>query len=169
MQYVEVKQPEVPSDDNRWKLLQGKMRRHGHGRSSLIEILHEVQEIFGYLDEQALEYVAASLHVPLSRVYGVATFYHFFDLKPRGEHTCVICNGTACHIKGSEKLIEKIEDIAGAEVGGTSPDGKVSLMTARCIGACSMAPAGVVDGEVKGHLDEESVEAMISEWRNDES
>ncbi len=169
MQYVDVRQPELPSDDNRWKLLQGKMRRHGIGRSSLIETLHDVQSIFGYLDEEALVYVAASLHVPLSRVYGVATFYHFFDLKPRGEHTCVICNGTACHIKGSENLIEKIEDIAEVEVGGTSPDGKVSLMTARCIGACSMAPAGVVDGDVKGHLNEERVEAMISEWRIDES
>lgn len=80
MQYVDVKQPELPSDDNRWKLLQGKMRRHGIGRSSLIETLHDVQSIFGYLDEDALEYVAASLHVPLSRVYGVATFYHFLSL-----------------------------------------------------------------------------------------
>ncbi len=169
MPTVQVKQPEIPSDDNRWKLLQGKMRRHGHGRSSLIELLHEVQEIFGYLDEDALEYVAASLHVPLSRVYGVATFYHFFDLKPRGEHTCVICNGTACHIKGSQDLIEAIEEASEVEVGGTSPDNKVSLMTARCIGACSMAPAGVIDGEVKGNMTTEQMEALIKEWRTDES
>ncbi len=169
MQPVNVKKPVPPSDDNRWKLLQGKMRRHGIGRSSLIETLHDVQSIFGYLDESALEFVAASLHVPLSRVYGVATFYHFFDLKPRGEHTCVICNGTACHIKGSGDLIDQIEESAEVEEGGTSPDGKVSLMTARCIGACSMAPAGVIDGEVKGNLNKEQLQDMISEWRRDES
>jgi len=168
MQHVEVRNPEPPTDDNRWKLLQGKMRKLGIGRSSLIETLHNVQDIFGYLDEEALRFVAGTLHVPLSRVYGVATFYHFFNLRPKGEHTCVICTGTACHIKGADKLIDRVGDISGAEVEGTSPDGKVSLMTARCIGACGLAPAGVFDGEVEGKLDTERVSEKIEGWLKDE-
>ena len=88
-----------PSDDRRWKVIGATMRRLGHQRNALIEVLHAVQEVFGYLDDQALRYVAASLRVPPSRAYGVATFYHFFTLKPPGEHTCVVCTGTACYIK----------------------------------------------------------------------
>ena len=166
MQQVDIKKPTPPSDDNRWKLLQGKMRKHGIGRSSLIETLHDVQDIFGYLDEEALKYVAAMLHVPLSRVYGVATFYHFFNLRPQGEHTCVICTGTACHIKGAEQLIDQIGEIAEVDQGETSDDGQVSLVTARCIGACGIAPAGVFDGEVVGNLDEEKIESNIRRWLN---
>jgi len=164
MQHVEVKQPEPPTDDNRWKLLQGKMRKLGIGRSSLIETLHNVQDIFGYLDESALKFVAGTLHVPLSRVYGVATFYHFFNLRPQGEHTCVVCTGTACHIKGADKLIDQIGEVANVEPDETSPDGKVSLLTARCIGACGLAPAAVFDGEVVGKLDEETVTGKLEGW-----
>jgi len=168
MQHVDVKQPTPPTDDNRWKLLHGKMRKHGIGRSSLIETLHDVQDIFGYLDEDALQFVAGTLHVPLSRVYGVATFYHFFNLRPQGEHTCVICTGTACHIKGAEQLIDRVSELADVEPGETSEDGKVSLVTARCIGACGIAPAGVFDGEVVGKLDAEKIDANIRRWLNAE-
>ena len=168
MQHVNVKNPEPPTDDNRWKLLQGKMRKLGIGRSSLIETLHNVQDIFGYLDEDALRFVAGTLHVPLSRVYGVATFYHFFNLRPQGEHTCVVCTGTACHIKGADKLIDTVGAVAGVEPDETSEDGKVSLLTARCIGACGLAPAAVFDGEVEGKLDADKVSNKIEEWMNDE-
>ena len=91
----------VPPDlqDKRWRMVDATMRRLGHQSRSLIETLHTVQEAFGYLDEGALRYVATSLHVPLSRAYGVATFYHFFTLKPAGKHSCVVCMGTACYIK----------------------------------------------------------------------
>jgi len=168
MQHVEVRSPEPPTDDNRWKLLQGKMRKLGIGRSSLIETLHNVQSIFGYLDEEALRFVAGTLHVPLSRVYGVATFYHFFNLRPQGEHTCVVCTGTACHIKGADKLITQIGEIADVEPESTSPDGKVSMLTARCIGACGLAPAAVFDGEVVGKLNSEKVTDKLEEWLHDE-
>ncbi len=168
MQRVEVKLPEPPSDDNRWKLLQGKMRKLGIGRSSLIETLHNVQNIFGFLDEEALRFVADTLHVPLSRVYGVATFYHFFNLRPQGEHTCVVCTGTACHIKGAEKLINKVGEVANVEPDETSPDGKVSLLTARCIGACGLAPAVVMDGDVVGKINQDQMGELIEEWLNNE-
>ena len=126
----------------------------GRTPRGLIETLHTVQEAFGYLDEHALRYVAMSLRVPLSRAYGVATFYHFFTLKPAGEHTCVVCMGTACYIKGAPQLLERrAEQIWALLPGETTADGKVSLLTARCLGSCGLAPAVVYDQEVAGKGD----------------
>jgi bidirectional [NiFe] hydrogenase diaphorase subunit len=93
---TDFSKPTPPSSDKRWRMVDATMRRLGNQSRGLIETLHTVQEAFGYLDEDALRYLAVSLRVPLSRAYGVATFYHFFTLKPAGEHTCVVCTGTAC-------------------------------------------------------------------------
>ena len=142
----------TPNQDKRWRLVDATMRRHGNRPSALIETLHTVQETFGYLDEEALRYVAAALHVPLSKVYGVATFYHFFTLKPQGRHTCVVCMGTACYIKGAQQLLDAIQKRYGIKPGDTTEDEELSVLTARCIGGCGLAPAGVVDGEVTGKL-----------------
>lgn len=141
-----------PSDDRRWKLVDATMRKHGNEPSALIESLHTVQESFGYLDESALRYVALSLRVPFSKVYGVSTFYHFFTLKPQGEHTCVVCTGTACYIKGAQKLIDAVTAEAHVKPGETTKDGKLSLLTARCVGSCGLAPAVVFDGAVAGKV-----------------
>lgn len=159
-----LKKPEAPSDDKRWKIVQATMRRNGYSRNALIETLHTVQNSFGYLDEESLRYVAASLRVPLSAVYGVATFYHLFTLKPQGEHTCVVCTGTACYIKGTPELLQHIETRYGIKDGQTTEDGKVSLLTARCIGACSMAPAVVFDGEMEGNVTAEQLDAEVDGW-----
>lgn len=94
-----AKKPPLPSNDKRWRIVNGTMRRRGFARDALIETLHTVQEYFGYLDKPSLKFVAESLRVPLSQAYGVATFYHFFTLKPPGKHTCLVCLGTACYIK----------------------------------------------------------------------
>ena len=104
-----VAKPTPPNQDKRWKLVEATMRRLGNQSHALIETLHTVQEAFGYLDEDALRFVATSLRVPLSQAYGVATFYHFFTLKPAGKHTCVVCTGTACYIKGAPQLLEAVE------------------------------------------------------------
>ena len=141
-----------PSDDKRWRVVDAAMRRHGYAPSALIEALHAIQQSFGYLDHSSLAYVARCLRVPYSRVYGVATFYHFFSLKPQGEHTCVVCTGTACYIKGSQALIDSVQAELGVAVGGTTADGKLSLLTARCLGTCGLAPAAVLDGQVAGRL-----------------
>ena len=109
-----------PSTDPRWRLVGATMRRHGYRANALIETLHTVQETFGYLDEQALRYVAGALRVPLSQVYGVATFYHFFNLKPQGKHTCVICTGTACYIKGVPGILTAVEEQYGIKPGETT-------------------------------------------------
>jgi bidirectional [NiFe] hydrogenase diaphorase subunit len=141
-----------PSNDKRWRIVDATMRRHGYAPSALIEALHAAQESFGFLDESGLRYVAASLHVPLSRVYGVATFYHYFSLKPQGAHTCVVCTGTACYIKDSAGLLRAIQSELGLSPGQTTPDGALSLLTARCLGTCGLAPVAVLDGEVAGRL-----------------
>jgi bidirectional [NiFe] hydrogenase diaphorase subunit len=147
---LQTRKPAPPSEDKRWKLVNATMRRNGYAGHALIESLHSVQDAFGYLDEQAMRFVAESLDLPLSKVYGVATFYHLFMLKPKGRHACVVCTGTACYIKGAGGLIEGIEERYGVTPGETTEDNGLSLLSARCVGACGLAPAVVLDGEVLG-------------------
>ncbi len=151
---VNFMKAERPSDDKRWRLVDATMRRHGHEPNCLIETLHTVQESFGYLEEEALRYVAFSLRVPLSKVYGVATFYQFFSMKPQGAHTCVVCMGTACYIKGAQSLLDTVESRMAVKPGETTSDGQLSLLTARCVGSCGLAPAVVIDNEVLGNVSE---------------
>lgn len=143
---------EPPSDDKRWRIVQATMQRNGFTRDGLIETLHTVQESFGFLDDDSLRYVAASLNAPLSQVYGVSTFYHLFSLKPAGRHTCVVCLGTACYIKGIPLLLKEIETEYGIKAGETTADGNLSLMTARCLGSCGLAPVAVFDGNIAGKV-----------------
>ena len=150
-----------PSDDKRWKIVDGMMRRHGYEPYALIEVLHPVQETFGFLTDDAMKYVALSLRVPFSKVYGVATFYHFFTMKPPGQHTCVICTGTACYIKGAPVLVNAVEEVAGIKPGETTSDGQLSLLTARCLGSCGLAPAVVFDGQVAGKITSEKIKQRI--------
>ena len=142
--------PAPPSEDKRWKIVATRMRRMGDQPHALIEALHAAQEAFGYLDPEALRYVGDTLGVPHSRVFGVATFYSYFILKPQGEHTCVVCTGTACYINGARDILSELERRLGVKPNQTTTDRKLSLLTARCIGACSLAPAVVVDGEMRG-------------------
>jgi len=161
---MQTAQPTLPSDDKRWRIVNGTMRRHGYSRNALIETLHTVQQSFGYLDEESLKFVAASLRVPLSQAYGVATFYHFFSLKPPGEHTCLICTGTACFIKGAAQLVARAEKLLNVKSGETTTDGKVSLLTARCLGSCSLAPVAVLDGELAANASEGFVQDRLRDW-----
>src|SRR5437763_15826681 len=117
MPTVQARPIDPPSDDKRWRVVDAAMRRHGYAPAALIEALHAVQQSFGFLDEPSLRYVARSLGVPLSRVYGVATFYHFFSMKPQGEHTCVVCTGTACYIKNSAALLAAVGETLGVSPG----------------------------------------------------
>jgi len=152
------------SEDRRWRLVNRTIRMHGGTPDCLIETLHTVQEHFGYLDEEALKYVADALRVPLSRVYGVATFYHHFTLKPAGEHTCVVCQGTACYIGGAPNILKTIKQKLGIDPGETTPDGKVSLVSARCLGSCGLAPVAVFDGKVAARITPEAVLENMGSW-----
>lgn len=148
---------EATLQDTRYKQVDKTMRKLGYERSALIEALHTAQEVFGYLENDVLKFIAQSLKLPQSKVYGVATFYHFFHLKPKGKHACVVCTGTACYIKGANKLLAAIEAKYGIKPGETTPDGEVSIMSARCFGSCSLAPVAVFDKKTIGYLNEESV------------
>jgi bidirectional [NiFe] hydrogenase diaphorase subunit len=125
---------EHPSGDQRFKLVDRTLKRLHYRQDSLIEVLHTAQEAFGYLDDDVLIYVASQLKLPLSWVYGVATFYHFFALKPQGEHTCIVCLGTACYVKKAGEILAALEAELGIKPGQTSPDKQVSLAQARCMG-----------------------------------
>jgi bidirectional [NiFe] hydrogenase diaphorase subunit len=140
------------------------MRKNGFARHALIEALHTVQSSFGYLDDNAIRFVAMSLRVPLSQAYGVATFYHYFTMKPPGKHTVTVCAGTACYIKGADKLIGAAEKKLCIRQGETTPDGQVSLMVARCVGACSRAPVTLCDGEVVGETTREQMLEQLERW-----
>jgi bidirectional [NiFe] hydrogenase diaphorase subunit len=166
---IDFSKPAPPNQDKRWRLVDATMRRLGQQSRGLIETLHTVQEAFGYLDEDALRYVAASLRVPLSRAYGVATFYHFFTLKPAGEHTCVICMGTACYIKGAPQLLSAVQRDLQIAPGETTADGKVSLLTARCLGSCGLAPAVVYDHEVAGKVAPQAMREHLAKWGSHDS
>lgn len=150
--------------DSRMKTLAATMKRHQYQPDALIEVLHTAQELFGYLDLDLLVYIAQGLKLPPSRVYGVATFYHFFSLKPKGKHTCVVCMGTACYVKGAATLVKTVEDYAKIRSGETRADGSMSLLQARCIGACGIAPAVVLDGTVVGGQTPESIVAHVKGW-----
>jgi len=139
-----------PSNDKRFQMLDAAMKRHQYRQDALIEVLHAAQGLFGYLEHDLLLYIARSLKLPLSRVYGVATFYHFFSLKPPGAHTCVVCMGTACYVKGADALLGALEQQAQIHAGETTAEGELSLGKTRCLGVCGLAPLVVFDGAVAG-------------------
>ena len=152
------------SGDKRFKILDTAMKRHQHKADALIEILHTAQELFGFLENDLLLYIAHGLKLPPSRVYGVATFYHFFRLKPKGKHTCVVCMGTACYVKGADKVLAAVEEHTGIKAGETTADNQVSILTARCIGACGIAPAVVFDQAVTARQTPESALNQVKAW-----
>ncbi|NOS70122.1 MAG: bidirectional hydrogenase complex protein HoxE [Verrucomicrobia bacterium] len=152
------------SGDKRFKILEVHMKKHQFRHDALIEVLHKAQELFGYLEDDLLLFVSYKLKLPPSRVYGVATFYHFFTLKPKGEHTCVVCMGTACYVKGADKVLASIQEKLGVRAGETTADNTVSLLTARCIGACGIAPAAVYDGTVTPRQTPQSALDQIEKW-----
>jgi bidirectional [NiFe] hydrogenase diaphorase subunit len=154
-----------PSGDQRFAVLDASLKRHQYQQDALIEVLHAAQSLFGYLEDDLLLYVAHNLKLPPSRVYGVATFYHFFSLKPKGTHTCVVCTGTACYVNGANELLADLQRQTRLQVGETSVDGRLSLLTARCLGACGIAPAVVFDGAVAGRQTVQAALDHLKGWR----
>ena len=138
-----------------------RMRRLGFSPDGLIEVLHTAQEAFGYLEPEALDYIGASLGVPPSRVYGVATFYSHFTLKPKGRHTCVVCTGTACHLKGGSRLVDILEKELGAGPGQTTEDLRFTVETVNCLGACALAPVIVMDDTYYADMDSRKMKNLI--------
>lgn len=156
--------PDPPIDPGRLKLLEAQMKRNDYQPDALIEILHTAQKLFGYLSADVLHYVARSLKLPPSRVYGVATFYHFFSLTPGGKHKCVVCVGTGCFTRGAQKVLDQVEQTTGLKAGRTSADGSLSLGTVSCLGACGIGPAVVYDNDVEGFQTPDLVDEHMKSW-----
>lgn len=146
-----------PSGDPRFADLDRLVESYNHEPTSLIQILHASQQMFGYLSADVLRYVAAALKLPVSHVYGVVTFYNFFTMVPRGKHQILVCRGTGCHVRGSDQILSALEKELGVKEGETTKDNRFSLTTARCIGACALAPAVSVGDDVFGKMTADKV------------
>lgn len=141
---------EHPSGDDRYLVVDKHLKRARFSQDQLIETLHVAQDVFGFLDESILIYVARALRLPPSMVYGVATFYQLFTFDPPGDHTCTVCTGTACFVKGADDIVAKVGEEYSVAAGATTDDGTLTLKTARCLGSCGLAPVVLLDGAVHG-------------------
>lgn len=137
-------------------------------KSNLIQILNEVQDTYGYITKNAQIKISEYLQIPMAEVYGVITFYSRFTLKPKGKYNVAVCLGTACFVKGSEKILERVKNNLGIDVGETTKDGKFSIEATRCIGACGLAPVFTINGEVYGRATPELVDRVLEEYKNKE-
>ncbi|HZJ77957.1 MAG TPA: NAD(P)H-dependent oxidoreductase subunit E [Clostridia bacterium] len=131
---------------------------------NLIQILHLAQEIYGHLPLDLQKFIAKSLNKPLSEVSGVITFYSFFSTTPRGEHTIRVCLGTACYVRGGKKLVEHLQELLNIDIGETTEDGKFTFEIARCIGACGLAPAIMIDDTVYKQVNVNKLESILSNY-----
>jgi len=130
----------------------------------LIPILHEVQKKIGYIPKDVQEFIAEELKMPFSQVFSVVTFYSFFTMEPKGDHTISVCTGTACYVKGADDLLEELKDELEVEEGETSGDRKFTLTTSRCVGACSKAPVMMIDDKVYGKVEPEEVSEILDRY-----
>lgn len=137
--------------------------KYGNDPGELIHILHEVQHLHGYLPEEVQRLIATILRIPASRVYGVVTFYTFFTMSPKGKHPISVCMGTACYVRGSEKILEELERLLGIQVGESTADGKYSLDCLRCVGACGLAPVVMIGEKVYGRLQPIDIKKILDE------
>lgn len=137
--------------------------RHDNSPLELINVLHETQNYYGYLPPEIQTIIARELSIPASKVYGVVTFYSFFSMTPKGKHPISVCMGTACYVRGAEKVLDEFKKILNINVGGTTPDGKFSLSSLRCVGACGLAPVVLIGERVYGRVTPEDVRKIIEE------
>lgn len=155
---------------NEIKLAQNKIdelveicKTHNNAPGELINILHKAQGVFGYLPAEVQQIIARQLQIPVSKVYGVVTFYSFFSMTPKGEHPISVCMGTACYVRGAEKVLDEFKRVLKINVGETSADGKYSLSSLRCVGACGLAPVVLIGEKVYGRVVPGEVEKIIKE------
>jgi NADH-quinone oxidoreductase subunit E len=140
------------------------LEKYQRDKSALIDILHDTQSEIGYLPKEALEEVGQGLGVPLSRVYSVATFFKAFSLKPRGRHLINVCLGTACHVRGADKVLEQMEKELGIKTGANTPDLKFTLETVRCVGACALGPMVIIGEDYHGEMTPDKVSEVLKNY-----
>ena len=135
-----------------------------YDKSQLMHILNETQNIYGYIPMRAQKIISENLGVPMAEIYGVITFYSRFSLEPKGKYNIAVCLGTACYVKGSQSILDKVKEILGIDVGQVTADGKFSLEATRCIGACGLAPVMTVNEEVYGKLDPSMIKDILAKY-----
>jgi NADP-reducing hydrogenase subunit HndA len=144
--------------------LKAVCKQFNNDSGELINVLHKAQSIFGYLPAEVQEVVAQELNISVAKVYGVVTFYTYFTMLPKGQHPISICLGTACYVRGSEKVLDELKKILKIQVGETTPDGKFSLSCLRCVGACGLAPVVLVGDKTYGRVSPEGVKDLLKEY-----
>ena len=145
--------------------IDGIIKQNGGRESAILSILQDIQAKEKYLPKEALEYVSQKMQIPLVHVFRLATFYNALSLKPRGRHTIDVCLGTACHVRGGERILEKMERDLGISVGETTKDKRFTLESVHCVGCCSLGPVAVVDGNVFGRVSQERVPGLLKEFK----
>ncbi|NLJ16313.1 MAG: NAD(P)H-dependent oxidoreductase subunit E [Clostridiales bacterium] len=148
------------------ELLMAVIEKHKGEAGGLMPVLHEAQEIYGYLPIEVQNKIASELNIPLEKVYGVVSFYSQFSINPKGKYKVSVCLGTACYVKGAGNLYEKLKQKLGVEDGGITDDGKFSLEACRCIGACGLAPVLTVNDEVYGRLTEKDLDTILAKYKD---
>jgi NADH-quinone oxidoreductase subunit E len=145
--------------------IQSLIDKHHSQKKALIAILQDIQAEYRYLPEESLRMVASHLDIPLIDVVGVATFYRAFSLTPRGKHTCTVCQGTACHVRGGPAILEEFQKELAVKPGQTTPNGKFTLETVACLGCCAIGPVVVVDGKYHGHATTRKVAMILKTYQ----
>ena len=156
----------LANDSQKFAELQKVIAQYKEQEGALMPILHRAQEIYGYLPLDVQNYIAEELGIPLTDIYGVATFYSQFTLKPKGKYTIGICMGTACYVKGAQKVLDKLQEVLNIGVGDTTDDGKFTLDATRCLGACGLAPVMMINDQVYGRLSPDDIEGIISKYKD---
>ena len=133
---------------------------------ALVQVLEKVQTVYGYLPLEVQQFVAEGMNAPLEEVYGIVTFYSFFSIYPKGQHTISVCMGTACYVKGAGDILDRLQKALDVEPGQCTKDGRFSLDACRCVGACGLAPVVTIDGEVYGRLEADRVDEILAKYRN---
>jgi len=158
----------IAEDDKKITELKTFMREaktREHPDSQLISILHKAQELYGYLSQEAMTEVAKEMNIPTAHIWGVATFYHYFNLKPKGKHSISVCLGTACYVKGAEEILNAIREELRIDFGQTSTDNLFTLQEARCLGACGLAPVIMIDDKIYGSLTPKKALEIIKSYK----
>ena len=155
----------MPEMREKYDALDAAIARHKDEPGALMPVLQEAQNIFGYVPQDVQQIIADGLGTTLAEVYGVATFYAQFSLEPKGQYVVGVCLGTACYVKGSQKVLDKLSEELKIPVGKTPPDGVFTLNATRCLGACGLAPVMMINDEVYGRLTPDEVPAILDKYR----
>ena len=156
----------IKINEHKTQQIEAICKEFNNEKGELINVLHKAQGLFGYLPAEVQEVIANELNVSVAHVYGVVTFYSFFTMTPKGEHPISICLGTACYVRGADKVLEEFKRILNVQVGETSKDGKFSLSCLRCVGACGLAPVVMVGEKVYGRVSPDGVKDIVAEYSN---